>query len=96
MREWWGATRDSYFDRVTKAHILDAVREGAGTEAARRIDGMKKEGMVANAEAALAGKGWLPKLLRVPPGNESQAEADAGPRTEQAEAATSAFAAAAE
>lgn len=100
MREWWGATRDSYFDRVTKAHILDAVREGAGAEAARRIDGMKKEGMAANAEAALAGKGWLPKLLRVPSGSgsqtETETEADAGPRTEQAEAATSAFAAAAE
>ena len=37
MREWWGATRDSYFDRVTKAFILDAVREGAGARASKYV-----------------------------------------------------------
>ena len=96
MRRWWTATRDSYLDRVTKALITDAVREGAGVEAAHRIDGMKKEGMAANAEAALAGKGWLPRLLRVPSGAEPGPDADAGSAPEPVEAEASDFAVAAE
>ncbi len=34
MTGYWRPTARSYLGRVTKAHILDAVREGAGTEAA--------------------------------------------------------------
>ncbi len=30
-------TRDGYLDRIPKALILDAVREGAGTSAAARL-----------------------------------------------------------
>lgn len=71
MREWWTATRESYLSRVTKAGILAAVREGAGEDAARRIEGMKKDAMAENAEALLAGKGWLPARLRVPGGAEA-------------------------
>jgi len=66
MRQWWTATRGTYLDRVTKAMILDAVREGAGAAAARQIEDMKKDAMAENAEALLAGKGWLPARLRVP------------------------------
>ena len=66
MRQWWTATQDSYFGRVTKAGILAAVREGAGEAAAHRIGDMKKEAMAANAEVLLSGKGWLPARLRVP------------------------------
>ena len=66
MRQWWAVTQDSYLGRVTKASILTAVQEGLGTEAAHRIEGMKKEAMATNAEALLAGKGWLPARLRVP------------------------------
>lgn len=66
MRRWWSATRASYLGRVTKAGILAAVREGAGDDAARRIEDMKKDAMAENAEALLAGKGWLPHRLRVP------------------------------
>lgn len=65
MRRWWTATQASYLSRVTKAGILEAVREGAGEDAARRIDGMRKDAMAENAEALLAGKGWLPQRLQV-------------------------------
>ncbi len=66
MRQWWTVTQDSYLGRVTKAGILAAVREGAGANAAHRIQDMKKDAMAANAEALLSGKGWLPARLRVP------------------------------
>jgi len=65
MRQNWTATKDSYFGRVPKALILDAVREGAGAGVANRIAGSKKEVMVADAEQVLAGTGWLPAVLRV-------------------------------
>jgi len=66
MRGCWTATRDGYLDRVPKALILDAVREGAGTSAAARLAGTKKEVMAADAAALLAGTGWLPAVLHVP------------------------------
>jgi ParB family transcriptional regulator, chromosome partitioning protein len=43
---------------------LEAVREGVGPGAAAKIDGLKKDPMAKRAEALLAGKGWLPTLLR--------------------------------
>ncbi len=66
MRQCWTATKDSYLGRVSKALILDAVREGAGAGVANRIARSKKEVMVADAEQVLAGTGWLPAVLRVP------------------------------
>ncbi|WP_217696131.1 hypothetical protein [Insolitispirillum peregrinum] len=54
----------SYLGRVTKAHILNAVREGVGDEAAERIAGLKKAEMAQAAEQLLAGTGWLPPVLR--------------------------------
>jgi len=81
MRQWWTATRESYLGRVTKAGILAAVRDGAGKDAARRIEDMKKDAMAENAEALLTGKGWLPARLRVPGNTEATAP---GPTAEQA------------
>ena len=54
----------AYLGRVTKAHILAAVREPLGDEAAERIAGKKKPEMAEAAERLLAGTGWLPPLLR--------------------------------
>jgi ParB family chromosome partitioning protein len=65
MRTCWTASRDSYLGRVSKALIVEAVREGAGMRAAGQITGSKKEVMVADAEQLLAGTGWLPSILRV-------------------------------
>ncbi|GMU39389.1 MAG: hypothetical protein AMXMBFR23_02550 [Chloroflexota bacterium] len=65
----WQPTAEGYFSRVTKALILEAVREAADEEASR-IAGMKKQAMAEAAEEVLTGKGWLPHLLRSSDGAE--------------------------
>lgn len=42
------------------------MREAASDEAAERIGELKKADMAREAEALLAGTGWLPSLLRKP------------------------------
>jgi len=64
MTAHWTPTVRGYLGRVTKAHILAAVREALGDEAADRIAGLKKQEMAETAEQLLAGTGWLPTLLR--------------------------------
>ena len=73
----WSPTREAYLGRVTKAHILQAVREARGEAAAQRIDHLKKPDMAEEAERLLAGTGWLPPLLRTP-GLEGSAPAGDG------------------
>lgn len=60
----WRPTVGNYFGRVTKARIVEAVREGAGERAAQLIDHMKKGDMAKEAERLLADSGWLPEPLR--------------------------------
>ncbi|GMU39865.1 MAG: hypothetical protein AMXMBFR23_07310 [Chloroflexota bacterium] len=64
MAGYWQPTADNYLERVTKAHIVQAVQEGASDEAAERIAGLKKQPLVRAAEELLVGTGWLPPLLR--------------------------------
>ena len=66
MRGWWRADAASYFGRVSKAMILDAVREGVGAPVAHRMEGLKKAPMADAATQALAGTGWLPPMMRTP------------------------------
>jgi ParB family transcriptional regulator, chromosome partitioning protein len=73
MTAHWTPTARSYLGRVTKAHILDSVREAVSEEAAHHITGMKKQAMAEGAEQLLAGTGWLPKLLRTPDATEPPA-----------------------
>ncbi|MBB2198798.1 ParB/RepB/Spo0J family partition protein [Gluconacetobacter sp. 1c LMG 22058] len=60
----WQPTVENYLGRVTKARILEAVREARGNEAADRIAHMKKGDMAPAAERLLDGSGWLPEALR--------------------------------
>ncbi len=62
----WTPTVDTYLGRVTKAQILDALREAKGTAAAQMIDHLKKTDMARAAETDLADTGWLPEPLRTP------------------------------
>ena len=62
----WAPTVDTYLGRVTKARILQAVREAKGEHAAQLFDHLKKGEMAEKAEALLAGSGWLPEPLRTP------------------------------
>jgi len=66
MTAYWTPTVASYLGRVTKGRIAEAVREAVSESAAERIGGLKKPEMASEAEALLAGTGWLPVLLRKP------------------------------
>lgn len=74
MTAHWTPTVQTYFGRVTRARIVQAVRDGVSEAAAERIASMKKQPMAEAAEQLLAGTGWLPVLLRTP----KVGEADAG------------------
>ncbi|MGA0608328.1 ParB/RepB/Spo0J family partition protein [Phenylobacterium sp. VNQ135] len=86
MTGYWTPTVTSYLGRVTKGQIAEAVREAVSDEAAERISGLKKPDMASEAEALLAGKGWLPSLLRkpVPVPAEVEVQAEAPKLTEEA------------
>jgi ParB family chromosome partitioning protein len=60
----WTPNVENYLGRVTKARILEAVREAKGEQAAQRLEGLKKGDMAEAAAQALAGSGWLPEALR--------------------------------
>ena len=60
----WVPTMDSYLGRVTKARIVQAVREAKGDPAAQAIEPLKKGEMAEKAQELLAGSGWLPEPLR--------------------------------
>jgi ParB family chromosome partitioning protein len=66
MTAHWRPTARTYFGRVTKSHILAAVREAVSIEAAERMVDMKKQDMAEAAEQLVAGTGWLPALMRTP------------------------------
>jgi ParB family chromosome partitioning protein len=69
----WSPTVDNYLGRVTKAHILQAVREAKGEQSAQLIDHLKKTDMAREAARLLDGSGWLPEPLR-PAVDETSAE----------------------
>jgi ParB family chromosome partitioning protein len=85
MAAHWTPTVQTYLGRVTKAHILAAVREGVGDEAAERIAGLKKAEMAQAAEQLLAGTGWLPSVLRTARLLSRDAESEVGAITHAAE-----------
>ena len=57
MTGYWRPTVRTYLGRVTKARILEAVREGVSIEAADRMADMKKQDMAEAAEQLLAATG---------------------------------------
>ncbi|NTG18759.1 ParB/RepB/Spo0J family partition protein [Agrobacterium rhizogenes] len=61
----WVPTVDNYLGRVTKAHILQAVREAKGEQSVQLIDHLKKLDMAREAARLLEGSGWLPEPLRL-------------------------------
>jgi ParB family chromosome partitioning protein len=67
----WRPTVAGYLGRVTKAQILEAVREAKGEQAAQLIEDLKKADMAREAERLLEGSGWLPEPLRLRGGNAS-------------------------
>ena len=66
MTQRWQPTKANYLGQVTKAVIMEAVREGVSPQAAENIAALKKPAMAEAAEQLLANKGWLPEVLRLP------------------------------
>lgn len=64
MTKYWQPTAAGYFGRVSKERIVEAVSEGVSVEAAGNLATMKKQAMAEAAAERLAGKGWLPAVLR--------------------------------
>jgi len=75
----WRPTAATYLGRVTKARILEAVREAKGEQAAHLIEDLKKADMAREAERLLDGSGWLPEPLRLRGVKEATAGAEALP-----------------
>ena len=64
MAAWWKPTAEGYLKHVSKAQILAAVSTAKSVEAANVMAKFKKPELIAAAESALAGTGWLPDLLK--------------------------------
>ena len=62
----WVTRSDNYLNRITKAQIIEAVREAKGDKTAELIADLKKKEMAQEAERLLAGICWLPECLRTP------------------------------
>lgn len=61
----WSTTADNFFGRVTKDHIIAAVREAKDDKHADLIAHLKKPEMAKEAERLIQGTGWLPVPLRM-------------------------------
>jgi ParB family chromosome partitioning protein len=60
----WSPTVENYLGRITKARILQSVREARGEPSVQLIDHLKKGEMAEKAQELLADSGWLPEPLR--------------------------------
>ena len=72
LADWWEPTAAGYLNHVSKAQIVQALKEVGPELADDGIGAMKKDVLVAKAASRLAGKRWLPvplrrKRLAVPP-----------------------------
>ena len=68
MADWWEPTAEGFLNHVSKAQVVQALKQ-AGPDLARDgVEGMKKDVLVNMASARLAGTRWLPAALR-PPAN---------------------------
>lgn len=64
MADWWEATEASYLSAVPKSLIVEAVKEAGMAEDAESLGKLKKGEAVTKAQELLAGKRWLPAVLR--------------------------------
>src|SRR5450755_88626 len=64
MSDWWEASADGYLRHVSKAQIVEALKEAGCDPSERELSGLKKDALVALAATRLAGTSWLPAQLR--------------------------------
>lgn len=67
MADWWEPTADNFLSRAPKAQALEAVAESVSERAAAALAPLKKDRLVAEAAALIAGRRWLPAILRTRP-----------------------------
>lgn len=64
MTQWWQPTADGFLAHVSKAQIVQALKEAGPDLADHGAGAMKKDALVATAVSRLVGTGWLPEPLR--------------------------------
>ena len=64
MADWWEPTADGYLSHVSKAQIVQALKEAGADPGDDGVGDMKKDVLVVKAASRLAGKRWLPSMLR--------------------------------
>jgi ParB family chromosome partitioning protein len=64
MAEWWEPTAERFVSHITKAKMVESVREVRGDAAAAPIMAMKKPDAIAATVELLQGSGWVPEPLR--------------------------------
>jgi ParB family chromosome partitioning protein len=62
----WAPTRETFLAHVPRATIEHVIRQACSEADVKKLDGLKKDEVVAVAEELLATKRWLPKVLRGP------------------------------
>jgi ParB family chromosome partitioning protein len=64
MKAWFAPDAGNYFNRVAKPQIFEALRQVRNQPPAPAWDKLKKAELAQLAEREIAGKGWLPEVLR--------------------------------
>ncbi|WP_424934817.1 hypothetical protein [Amaricoccus macauensis] len=64
MTRYWQANPETFFTKVTKAVILDAVGESVSPAAAENLASLKKDALIEHAASRMAETNWLPETLR--------------------------------
>ena len=94
---WWRPTAANYFDRVSKAVILDALSAVGGPDLASRFASVKKGDLAMSAERVFAGTyitevevreralAWVPEVMRFTGAAPVEAEQDEPPLAEPVE-----------
>jgi ParB family chromosome partitioning protein len=97
MATWWRPTAANYFDRVSKAVILDALSAVGGPDLASRFASVKKGDLAMSAERVFAGTyitevevrdralAWVPEVMRFAGAEPVEAEKDEPPLAEPGE-----------
>jgi len=66
MADWWQPTAEGFLNHVSKAQIVQALKEAGAGPDTDRVGGMKKDLLVSTALTRLKGRRWLPEPLRPP------------------------------
>jgi ParB family transcriptional regulator, chromosome partitioning protein len=66
MADWWEPTKEGFLSHVSKAQIVQALKEAGPGLAADGVGSMKKDVLVNTALTRLKGTRWLPLPLRPP------------------------------